>query len=105
MHDSSKQRLIVGWYYILSMLVMIVIMWQFLPEGRFHEGTTVHTVFRVFWWVCGAVSLYIGWRMNTLKDSIIGTIFSVIFAPIVLLTLGLLWCHHKVKGFSNESTV
>jgi hypothetical protein len=73
--------------FITAGLLVVPLMLLFMPDSRFPPGSTPHEYFRVFWWLCMAITALILLRARAQDDSIIGTILVTIFGPVALLSI------------------
>lgn len=97
-------QLILNICFIVAGIILIPLLFQFLPEGRWHEGTIQHTYFRYFWWFCGLVMFIWSWKYDLLKTNIIGAIFTVCMGPVTLLTLGFFKLYLLLRKVDTAST-
>lgn len=82
--------------FIIACIIMIPILFQFTPEGRFPVGTQAHQIFKSFWWACSLITL-VFLCVKKILNNIIGTIMVLCLGPITLMTIGLFYALKKLK--------
>jgi hypothetical protein len=82
--------------FIISTIIMIPIVFQFTPEGRFPPGTQIHQIFTWVWWICG-LSTLIFLFIKKMAGNFSGTVLVVVMGPVVTLTIGLFYALKKFK--------
>jgi hypothetical protein len=99
--QPTKKNMVFTLCLIIAMLIMIPIMWQFTPDGRFPPGTYYNNVFKTIWYICGFIVLLILIKLKKFNDNIIGSIMVIMLGPITLLTVGLSFLSFYLCGFFN----
>lgn len=97
-----RERLRLNSFFMLSGLILIPILWQCMPEHRWHEGTVQHLYMKYTYRACMLVEFIILFKYKMLWENIIGTIMTILLAPVALMTLFFEYLYRKVFCVSHN---
>jgi hypothetical protein len=92
---DMKDRMMLELFFMISALIMgAVLILFFIPNARFQVDAFWNSAFKIFWWVCGIITLFLS---KETKGNLVGSFMCVIFGPISLSTLVFYYLYLKRK--------